>query len=111
MKRMVLLSIRAGQDEKTKEQLLFVKLAALPTVIKTGDNAGKLWYPKKEELIFDAVINQAKKPVDYQTFSNYTPGALIDVYIGFNEVTNKTYVDKLELAPGTSLHKQTDTYL
>lgn len=111
MKRTVLLSIRAGIDDKTKEQLLFVKLAALPTVIKTGDNAGKLWYPKKEDLIIDAVINQAKKPVDYQTFINYTPGCLIDVYYGYNELVDKSYIEKLELAPGTTLHNQTDTYI
>ena len=49
--------------------------------------------------------------VDYQTFSNYTPGCLIDVYYGYNEVVDKSYIEKLELAPGTTLHKQTDTYI
>lgn len=106
MKRCILVSIREKQDEKTNDELLFLTCYALPVVMKKGG----LFYPKKEDAIINVCINNSRTPIDYETFKNVVPGCLVDVQHALNEVTNKRFVSKIELVPGTNIYSASDVY-
>jgi hypothetical protein len=107
MKRCVLVSIRERQDETTKDELLFLTCYALPRVMTNGG----LYYPKNADAIINVCINKTRAPMDYETFKNVYPGALVDIQHALNEVTNKRFVSKCDLVPNTNIYSPQDVYL
>lgn len=101
MKRCILCYTRESEDKETKDKLLFLTLACLPSKMKDGG----LWYPKKTDTLVTACINATKSPKDYQDFKMINPGALIDITYGFNEFNNSTFIAKVDLVPGTNIYK------
>ena len=106
MKRCIVVSIREQQDKETKDELLFITCYALATKMKKGG----LYYPKKSDAIINVCINKTKTPMDYDLFKTVLPGALVDITYGINEFTNKTFVAKCDLVPGTNIFSLDDVY-
>ena len=106
MKRCLVVSVRESQDKETKDELLFVTCYSLPSVMKKGG----LYYPKNADAIINVCINKTRAPMDYDLFKNVLPGALVDITYGINEVTNKKFVVKCDLVPGTNIYQADDVY-
>lgn len=107
MIRCVLVAKREFKDEKTNEEGLFLTLYSLARKGKEG----KLYTPKVTDAVITSFISKTRKPQDYTDYQTIYPGALIDVHYGVNEVTQKAYIQKCELVPGTNLYKPEDLYL
>lgn len=107
MRRYILISTRQNKDEKTGDELLFLTLSKLPSKM----NNGGLWYPKKDELIINSCINKSRSPEEYEKMQNVLPGTLIDVTFGLNDYTNKAYVIKTDVVPGTDVYTEDMLYL
>ena len=97
MKRFILINSRTGEDKETKDELLFLTIARLPSKM----NNGKLWYPKKDELLSTICINKSRKPDDFKKYSEILPGTLIDVTFGINDFNGKAIVAAYEAVEGT----------
>lgn len=107
MKRYILVNARVNKDTKTNANLLFLTMAKLPSKMKDGG----LWYPKKDELILTACINEDDKPQDFEDFSTLNPGTLIDVIFGLNDFTQKVVVQSLHVVPGTNMYRNEELYI
>lgn len=107
MRRFILISNRQNKDEKTGDELLFVKLARLPSKM----NNGGLWYPKKDEEILTTCINKSRASEEYEKMLPVLPGTLIDVTFGLNEFTNKAYAIKFDVVEGTDVFTEDVLYL
>ena len=107
MIRSILVSSRVGQDDKTGNKLLFMTLYRFPTRMKNGG----LWYPKKGDAVINACIDESKKADEFAFFSEILPGALVDVVLGVNDFTGKTYVASLNLACEQNPYKAEELYL
>ena len=97
MKRFILIGSRTNTDKETKEELLFMTIARLPSKTSKGD----LWYPKKDELLSTICINKTRKPDDFKKYSEMLPGTLIDVTFGVNEFNGKLIIAAYEAVAGT----------
>lgn len=97
MKRCILISTRTNTDKETKDELLFLTLAKLPSKM----NNGGLWHPKANELLSTVCINKTRKPDDFKKFSEMFPGTLIDITMGVNEFTGKLFVAAYEAVEDT----------
>ena len=93
MKRAIIVENRESKDEKTGDELLFIKLCRLPSKMTNGG----LWYSKPSETIVNACINKTRAPQDYKTFHDLLPGTLCDITFGINDFNNKTFVAKLDV--------------
>ena len=97
MKRFVLINTREGEDKETKDKLLFLTIARLPSKMSNGN----LWYPKKDELLSTICINKSRKPDDFKKYSEILPGTLIDVTFGINDFNGKAIIAAFETVEGT----------
>lgn len=112
MIRCVLVAKREFKDEKTNEEGIFLILYSLARQVKKdGVSTGKLYTPKSNDALITAFISKGRKAQDYNDYLSIHPGALVDVHYGVNEVTQKAYIQKCELVPGTNLYKPEDLYL
>ena len=91
MKRCFVVGVRENQDEKTKENILFVTLCQLPSKMKNGG----LWYPKKADLITTACFGEQRHPSQYKEYKTLGIGSLVDVVYGVNEFTGTVFVANL----------------
>lgn len=88
MKRFLVVSVKEGEDSKTKEKLLFVSMYRMPSKMKNGG----LWYPKQTEAVSVACYNLARNPEEFEKYRLLSPGALVDVTFGVNDFNGKTFV-------------------
>lgn len=102
--RCLLVSVRVQKEEKSGDNLMFLTLFKLPSVMKNGN----LWYPKPSESVITSCVNQSKSPKDFEEFGKVNPGALCEVTFGYNEFSNKTFVAKVDLI--VSPYSSTDLY-
>ena len=99
MKRCILLSVREQKDSNTGEDVLFATAYRLPARMKNGG----LWYPKKDESTYTRCVKKNSNPEDYEYLSKLLPGCLVDVELGLNEFTEKTFVSSMKLVKGTNI--------
>ena len=107
MKRFILVGKRLGNDKETGDELMFLTMCKLPS--KMSD--GRLWVPKKEELVLNTCINKARKPDTFERFQEILPGTLIDVTFGINDFNQKTIVAALDVVPNTNVFTEADLYV
>ena len=107
MKRCILIGSRKGTDKETNDNLLFLTMYALPVRTQNGN----LYVPNKEKALITMCINEKYKPQDYSDLSDIKLGSLVDITYGSNELTQKMYVKKIELVPGTNLFTDDLLYL
>lgn len=107
MKRGILLSVREQKDKDTGEDVLFATAYALPSKMKNGG----LWYPKKEDSTFVRFVKKESNPEEYEYLSKLLPGCLVDITLGLNEFTNKTFVASMKLVKGTDVYDEATLYV
>ena len=93
MKRAIIVENRESKDQKTGDDLLFIKLCRMPSKMSNGG----LWHSKSSELIVNACINKTRAPQDYEALHDLLPGTLCDITFGINDFTQKTFVAKLDV--------------
>ena len=93
MKRAIIVENRESKDEKTGDELLFIKLCRLPSKMKNNG----LWYSKPSETIVNACINKTRDAQQYEAFHDLLPGTLCDITFGVNDYNGKTFVAKLDV--------------
>ena len=106
MKRFLVCSVRKGEDEKTKGELLFITMYRLPSKMKDGG----LWFPKKDEQLAVACISKDRAPKDYEDLLSLLPGTLVDVTFGFNDFNQQSFVAKVDVVPGSNVFTESDVY-
>ena len=106
MKRCILVSCRIQKDKETNDNLMFLVLYRLPSVMSNGG----LWYPKTNEAIVNVCVNETKDKQKYDQLLKINPGALFDITYGVNDFTQKTFVALCDLVPGSNLHSSVDLY-
>jgi hypothetical protein len=99
MKRAIVVSVRESKDQKTNDELLFVTLYRLPSIMKNGG----LWHPKSTEAVTTACYNKTKNPDDYEKFKTLLPCTVCDITYGVNDFNGKTFVANLAVVEKTSL--------
>lgn len=104
MKKVLLLQSRVAEDPKTKERIVFVTFANLPT----RNRAGKVWYPKKEELFTIVCFGEDRHPELFGKFRTATAGALCGITYGVNDFTGKTFIESAEIL--NSAYTEDDIY-
>ena len=107
MKRFILVGVRQGKDDKTKDDLLFLTLFKLPSKMKNGG----LWHPKSAESIIYYCVNKTKNAEEYEKYSKVYPGTLFDVTFAVNDFNNKSYIATCVMVPGTNLYTDADLYI
>ena len=105
--RCILLSVREQKDANTGEDLIFATAYRLPSRMKNGG----LWYPKKDETYYTRCVKKNSNPEDYEYLLKLMPGCLVDVEMGLNEFTEKTYVASMKLVKGTDIYDEATLYL
>ena len=107
MKIGILLSVREQKDKDTGEDVLFATAYALPSKWKDG----VLWYPKKEDSTYVRCVKKENNPEEYEYLSKLLPGCLVDITLGLNEFTNKTFVASMKLVKGTDVYDEATLYV
>lgn len=93
MKQVILANVRVTEDEKTKERLVFATFLNLPN----KGNDGRIWNPKKEDLISVSCFGEDRAQSLYNMLRRAVPGTLLGVSYGFNERTNKPFVTDVKI--------------
>lgn len=106
MKRYLVTSVRTSTDKQTGDPLLFISLYKLPSKMKEGG----LWFPKNDEALATACINGKNNKEEYDKQKVLLPGALVDVTLGVNDFSGKTFVAKMDVFK-QSPYKQDEIYL
>ena len=92
MKKAMVMSVRATQDKKTNEDVVYV------TVYDMGNrNAnGVIFTAKSGEAVKTAFANKARNPEKYERYKALTIGSLCTLELGVNDFDGKVYVANLE---------------
>lgn len=93
MKKVLLLQARVSEDAKTKERIVFVTFANLPT----RSSQGKIWYPKKEELFSISCFGEDRHPALFGLLRKAVPGTLCGVSYGVNDFNGKTFISDVKV--------------
>ncbi len=102
MKRAIIVEVRESKDQKTNDDLLFIKLVRLPSKMQNGG----LWYSKSSEAVVNACVNKTRSAADYETFRSVLPGALCDITFGVNDFNGKPFVAKLDIVKSSPFKKE-----
>ena len=93
MKRAIVTSIRTSKDNKSGEDNAWVTMSIMPSKMSNGN----LFYPKSSDISVSTcagAIRAADKFAKYQVFKI---GDVVDIHYGFNEYTQKPFVDDITL--------------
>lgn len=91
MKRAIVVSVRTSVDAKTNENVVWVSCAVMPS---KGNN-GKVYYPKSTGIVVTTCAGELSKPDNYGKYSSLKIGDIVDINYGFNEFTEKAFVENL----------------
>lgn len=91
MKRAIVLSVRESKDKNTNENTVWVTLGIMPS--KYGE--GKIFYPKSSEICVSTVAGELRNPDNYKLYKDLKIGDIVNVVYGFNEFTQKPFVNEL----------------
>lgn len=91
MKRAIVVSVRTSIDQKTNENVVWVSCAVMPS---KGNN-GKIYYPKSTDIVVTTCAGELSKPDNYGKYSSLKIGDIVDISYGFNEFTQKPFVENL----------------
>lgn len=99
MKKVILAQARVAEDKETKERIVFATFLNLPS---KGSN-NKVWYPLKADLTVVCCFGEDRAPEKFALLRKAMPGTLMGITYGFNERTNKPFVqDVIVLKEGYS---------
>ena len=93
MKKVILAQARVAEDKNTKERVLWTTFIDLPSKGKNG----VIWYPLKTEVCIGYCFGEDRHPEIFALLRKAIPGTLFGVTFGFNDRTNKPYIQTVEL--------------
>ena len=91
MKKVILAQARVAEDKNTKERLLWTTFVDLPSKGKNGT----VWYPLKSEICLGHCFGEDRHPEIFALLRKAVPGTLLGLTFGFNDRTNKPYVQNV----------------
>ena len=103
MKRAIVVSVRTSKDKTTSEDNAWVTAALMPTKM----NNGNLFYPKSSDISVSTCAGAVKAPDKFTKYQGLKLGDVVDIHYGFNEFTQKPYVDDITLVK-SSPYKESD---
>ena len=93
MKRAIVTSVRTSKDNKSGEDNAWVTVSIMPSKMSNGN----LFYPKSSEISVTSCAGALRAPDKFVKFNSLRIGALVDIHYGFNEYTQKPFVDDITL--------------
>ena len=75
MKRFILINSRTGEDKETKDELLFLTIARLPSKM----NNGNLFYPKSSDISVSTCAGAIKAPDKFAKYQGFELGDIVDI--------------------------------
>ena len=97
MKRCVLVDSYVSTSKK--DNATFLNLVCYKLASKMKD--GKLYHPMKSDAIVTVFVNKENNKDNFDKYSKYLPGTLLDVEFYVNEFNGKTCVRILDVVDGT----------
>lgn len=103
MKRALVISVRTSKDKQTSEDVAWVTVALMPTKMQNGN----LFYPKSSDISVSTNAGAIRAKDKFSKYCSFKLGDLVDIHYGFNEYTQKPYVDDITLVKSTP-YKESD---
>ena len=103
MKRAIVTCVRTSKDNKTGEDNAWVTVALMPTKM----NNGNLFYPKSSDISVSTCAGAIKASDKHKKYRDLKLGDIVDIHYGFNEYTQKPFVDDITLVKA-SPYKDSD---
>ena len=103
MKRAIVTCVRTSKDKETNEDVTWVTSALMPTKMQNGN----LFYPKSSDISVSTCAGAIKASDKFTKYQGLKLGDIVDIHYGFNEFTQKPYVDDITLVKST-LYKESD---
>lgn len=103
MKRAIVTCVRTSKDNKSGEDNAWVTMSIMPSKMTNGN----LFYPKSSDISVSTCAGAIKAPDKFTKYQGLKLGDIVDIHYGFNEYTQKPYVDDITLVKSTS-YKESD---
>ncbi len=103
MKRAIVTSVRTSKDNKSGEDNAWVTVSIMPSKM----NNGNLFYPKSSDISVSTCAGAIRSADKFTKYQALKLGDLVDIHYGFNEFTNKPFVDDITLVK-SSTYKDSD---
>ena len=103
MKRAIVVSVRTSKDKNSGEDNAWVTVALMPTKM----NNGNLFYPKSSDISVSTCAGAIKAPDKFTKYQGLKLGDIVNIHYGFNEFTQKPFVDDITLVKSTP-YKESD---
>lgn len=97
MKRAIVTSVRVSQDKKTSEDNVWVTASIMPSKSSNGN----LYYPKSSDISLTTCAGALRAPDKFTKFQLLKIGDVIDIKYGFNEFTQKPFIDDITVVKST----------
>lgn len=103
MKRAIITCVRTSKDKKTGEDNAWVTMSIMPSKM----NNGNLFYPKSSDISVSTCASAIRSADKFSKYKGLKLGDIVDIHYGFNEYTQKPFVDDITLVKSTP-YKEND---
>lgn len=93
MKRAIVTCVRTSKDSKSGEDNAWVTMSIMPAKM----NNGNLFYPKSSDISVSTCAGALRAADKFSKYQGFKLGDVVDVHYGFNEYTQKPFVDDIIL--------------
>lgn len=93
MKRAIVTCVRTSKDSKSGEDNAWVTMSIMPSKM----NNGNLFYPKSSDISVSTCAGALRAADKFSKYQGLKLGDLVDVHYGFNEYTQKPFIDDIIL--------------
>lgn len=93
MKRAIVTCVRTSKDSKTGEDNAWVTVAIMPSKMQNGS----LFYPKSSDISVSTCAGAIRAKDKFSKYRDFKLGDIVDIHYGFNEFTQKPFVDDITL--------------
>ena len=103
MKRAIVTCVRTSKDVKSGEDNVWVTMSIMPSKMSNGS----LFYPKSSDISVSTCAGALRASDKFTSYQKLKLGDLVDIHYGFNEFTQKPFVDDITLVH-SSPYKDSD---
>lgn len=103
MKRAIITCVRTSKDKKTGEDNAWVTMSIMPSKM----NNGNLFYHKSSDISVSTCASAIRSADKFSKYQGLKLGDIVDIHYGFNEYTQKPFVDDITLVKSTP-YKEND---
>lgn len=93
MKRALVTSVRTSKDQKSGEDNAWVTMSIMPSKMSNGN----LFYPKSSDISVSTCAGAIRSADKFTKYQGLQIGDIVDIHYGFNEFTQKPFVDDITL--------------